>query len=99
MEGKLEAKEAHVKTLQNEKYELRKESNLIKTLENKLEKQKQELEDKRPEKWAFIYTVMALGVCTALFYHLYGQLQTEHGNKNTESEQIYKGNEANGPQK
>ena len=77
MEGKLEAKEAHVKTLQNEKDELRKESNLIKTLENKLEKQKQELEDKRPEKWAFIYTVMALGVCTALFYHLYGQFIRE----------------------
>ena len=67
LEGKLEAKEAYVKTLLDEKDELRKESNIIKTLQNKLEKQKQDLEDKKPEKWAFIYTMMALGVSVLIY--------------------------------
>ena len=67
LEGKLEAKEAYVKTLLDEKDELRKESNITKTLQNKLEKQKQDLEDKKPEKWAFIYTIMALGVSVLIY--------------------------------
>ena len=67
LKGKLEAKEAHEKTLQNNKDDLGNESNIIIRLENKLEKQKQKLQDEKPEKWAFIYTMMVLGVSVLLY--------------------------------